>query len=139
MTSPGLGQSWAESEQLWSEDITGIYCNILDYRKAFDSVPHTPLIVKLVDTGLQLAWLTEMQQVVVDGASSHQVQVTSGVPQGSVLGPLLYINSITEHNLSPLSFPVFYVMTSYFIVHYQVLMIYSGYSRTLTYDPGLVR
>ena len=91
----------------------------LDYRKAFDSVPHAPLIGKLVDIGLHsnlLAWVTDyltnrFQQVVVDGAWSHPAHVTSGVPQGSVLGPLLfsiYINSITELPLSPQSSRVLY-------------------------------
>ena len=82
-----------------------------DYKKAFDSVPHAPLIDELHDTGLSinlLAWLTDYlthrtQQVVVDGAQSDIVAVTSGVPQGSVLGLLLfsmYINGIAELTLS---------------------------------------
>ena len=91
------------------KDICAVF---LGYRKVFDSVPHAPLISKLVDIGLHsnlLAWVTDyltnrFQQVVVDGAFSHPAHVTSGVLQGSVLGPLLfsiYINSIAEVPLSP--------------------------------------
>ena len=71
-------------------DICAVF---LDYQKAFDSVPHAPLIGKLVDIGLHfnlLAWVTDystnrLQQVVVDGAQSHPAHITSGIPQGSVL------------------------------------------------------
>ena len=91
----------------------------LDYRKAFDSVPHAPLMKKLQDIGLHanlLAWLHDYltqrkQQVVVDGATSTQCMVVSGVPQGSVLGPLLfsiYINGITEISISANSYRVLY-------------------------------
>ena len=91
----------------------------LDYRKAFDSVPHAPLMKKLQDIGLQsnlLAWLHDYltqrkQRVVVDGAASTQCTVISGVPQGSVLGPLLfsiYINGITETSISVNSYRVLY-------------------------------
>ena len=90
-----------------------------DFTKAFDSVPHKPLIEKLQAIGLDVylvQWITDYltnrtQFVVVNGVSSKPLSVISGVPQGSVLGPLLfliYINGITELPLSPESKLVMY-------------------------------
>ena len=77
---------------------------VLDFLKAFEIVPHDGLLSKLKHFGIDKniwQWISNFflkrkHCVVVDGVSSSLVDVDSEVPQGTVLGPILFLLHIND-------------------------------------------
>ena len=115
------------------------YCAALfiELSKAFDTVDHAILLGKLSSIGLELdacRWFHDYlkdrsQAVRVDGIQSEPLELVKGVPQGSILGPLLftlYINNIGDE----ISVKLIYMLMTRLTKHYhywrQILRFYKG-------------
>ena len=100
--------NWHQSLQA-KMDVCAVF---FDLKKAFGSVPHRLLLLKLSTLGIEslsiVQWIAsylcqKQQAVFVEGSSLSYLPILSDVPQGSVLGPLLfltYIDEVSEVNIS---------------------------------------
>jgi hypothetical protein len=84
----------------WLDSGNCIDTIFLDFQKAFDSVPHERLLSKLTSYGIKgnianwiqnLLTINRQQRVIVEGEKSDWAEVLSGIPQGSVLGPTMFV------------------------------------------------
>ena len=83
----------------WVNDGSPVDAVYLDFQRAFDKVPHQRLLLKLKAHGIDndvINWIEKRlthrkQRVIVDGEISNWKSLLSGVPQGSVLGPILFL------------------------------------------------
>ena len=90
----------------WVDERSPVDVIYLDFQKAFDKVPHQRLILKFKSQGMRnsiINWIEQWlsltdwrQRVVVDGEVSSCKSVLRGVPQGSLIGPILFLVYIDD-------------------------------------------
>ena len=99
-----INRSYWRMDQRTIDSHNNIDAIYLDFQKAFDTVPHKRLITKLHGYGIRgklLSWIENFltdrkQRVILNGKESDWTDVSSGIPQGSVLGPTLFIIYIND-------------------------------------------
>ena len=120
-------------------------CVAFDLSKAHDSLPHPTILSNLSQEGIHgrlLDWFqnylsNRLQKVVLDGHESSTAHVTSGVPQGSILGPLLFtisMDPLTSLSLSKDSKIILYADDIYYINILHHIMMPLPLNRTSTWS-----
>ena len=134
--------SWAKPGYKQANVVSILTANWTSHSKAFDSIPHTRLLAKLRALNMSdhtLRWffsyLADRLQAVIDegGSISDWLRASSGVPQGSVLGPLLfaiYINDLP----AVLSFTrvMIYADDTQVYLHFTMANIFQAIARATT-------
>ena len=111
----------------------------LDLSKAFDPLDHTTLLQKLKHYGIDdialhlcKSYLTNRTQYVeINGVKSEALPTTTGVPQGSILGPLLFIIYINELSIASQAFTII----SYYTDDTTLFNTVSNFTNTPNIDP----
>ena len=88
----------------------------LDFSKAFDTIDHTILLNKLIYyriNNIELKWFNSYlsnrtQYVTINNTDSLKLNIRTGVPQGSILGPLLFLIYINDLNQASIFEPILY-------------------------------
>ena len=99
-----FSSQYKTSDKAFEIIIQQIDAVILDFSKAFDKVSHRHLLLKLEHYGIRgptLSWIGDFltnrtQRVMIEGTQSETAPMTSEVPQGSVLGLLLFLCYIND-------------------------------------------